>query len=105
MSETKWTPGPWSIECFRTFIENVVRILYEISPDQKHDDFCIAIVRPECGGNDSEVEANAFLIHAAPDMADALHQWKVAEETGDAVELEAARKSRDAALAKARGES
>ena len=44
------------------------------------------------------------LFAASPDMVDALRQWQHAEETGDDAELASARKSRDMALAKARGE-
>lgn len=68
----------------------------------------IALVNQGKDGNaidKNEARANAHLIAAAPCQNDALLQWKRAEETGDKAEMENARKSRDAALAKAGGES
>jgi hypothetical protein len=47
--------------------------------------------------------ADAHLIAAAPDMLDALRQWKLAQENKDAVEIVNAQFSRDAAIAKAEG--
>ena len=52
----------------------------------------------------AEDEANARLIAAAPDMIDALMQWKRAEQNNDPVELQNARVSRDIAIAKAKEE-
>lgn len=41
----------------------------------------------------------------AQDMLDALRQWRAAEATGDAAELENARAARDAAIAAATGDA
>lgn len=53
----------------------------------------------------NHAEASARLIAAAPDMLDALRQWKYALDHADQVELENAYKARDAAIAKAEGRS
>lgn len=53
---------------------------------------------------ESVTKANARLIALSPTMFDALRQWAWAEAHGDSAEIENARKARDAAIAKARGE-
>lgn len=50
-----------------------------------------------------EMWVNAHLIAAAPDMLDALRQWKYAQDNKDAVEMVNAQISRDLAVAKAVG--
>lgn len=47
--------------------------------------------------------ADCDLIAAAPEILDALRQWKAAEDTDDAEELANARKSRDRAITRALG--
>lgn len=98
MSETKWTPGPWEISS--NFTGPLV-----ISPAGKKDD-AIAYV---FGTTFRQVQADARLIAAAPDMAEALEKLIGWEDTirtyipngGLTSALTAAR----SALAKARGET
>ena len=91
------TPGPWSIGCPNYGGCSEVGI-------HAGDDWVIADICGDIGDPAIDQKANAHLIAASPDMADALRQWQHAEETGDDAELANARKSRDMALAKARGE-
>lgn len=55
-------------------------------------------------GDFNKTLALAQLFAAAPDLLDALRQWAWAEAHGDNAEIENARKARDAAITKARGE-
>ena len=89
-----WTPGPWAVQVAEPMITSRATA-YEIVTDG------FDVVGGRVGIRSA---ADACLIAASPDMADALRQWQHAEETGDDAELANARKSRDMALAKARGE-
>ena len=60
MSDTPWTPGPWGID--------LDFCVYSGSPEAGHR----RDVADVCGGKD--MPANARLIAAAPDMAEAL-EW------------------------------
>lgn len=105
MSETKWTPGPWEISS--TFTGPHV-----ISPAGKKDD-AIAFV---FGETFRQVQEDARLISAAPDMAEALaravntlamarerlEQAGFMSAAADCSEDESTARS---ALAKARGET
>lgn len=103
MSAPEWTEGCWSLVKNGIHEGSVSHSIYSDGGDYVADVYAGYVGSEKISF--AEAEANGNLIKASPDMADALHQWKVAEETGDEAELEAARKSRDAALAKARGES
>lgn len=59
--------------------------------------------RPDTWSSQGDAFADARLIAAAPELLDALRQWANAEATNDAEELQNARGSRDAAIAKATG--
>lgn len=105
MSETKWTPGPWEISS--NFTGPLV-----ISPAGKKDD-AIAYV---FGETFRQVQEDARLISAAPDMAEALQaSTKLIDSiliaSGEAMietfvqKLAAQIGTNRAALAKARGET
>ncbi len=96
MSETRWTAGPW----------HVTSTMH--GWDIETDDDLIAMV-PCAVGNNSALSADAHLIAAAPDLAEALEACETAlrywmhwgpphAETGDALF------KASAALAKAKGE-
>ena len=93
---SKHTPGPWWIDW------NVSR-LDIFSSDAAT---LVATLRRSAlsEGIDETARANARLIALSPTMFDALSQWAWAEAHGDSAEMENARKARDAAIAKARGE-
>ena len=91
-----WTPGPYVCQvnecvCVRDAAGDLIAMLYHLSHQRRRR-------APDV------VASTGKLFAASPDMADALRQWQHAEETGDDAELANARKSRDMALAKARGE-
>ncbi len=104
MSGGEHTPGPWMAHgpakptadapeggdyCIQDGGTNVIaETFYRVS---------------EGAGGTRNARANARLIAAAPDMLDALRQWRAAERDGDAAELENARTSRDAAIEAAIG--
>lgn len=112
MTETKWTPGPWSTKAARrpvdgefdwgivATIDGVPRIIGEAYGRASNN------VRPNA-------EANARLISAAPDMAKALERfldhYVAMVSSGDCgfwnPEDEAHVKAARSALAKARGET
>ena len=92
--ETKHTPGPWNTD---------EQVIFASSGEAVASTWKFGQFDTGGRGSHAEAEANARLIAAAPDMLDALHQWAAAERMEDAEELENARKSRDAAIAKAEG--
>lgn len=63
-SKTPWTPGPWRLNAGNEIV--VMDVGREIA-------------RARCGGLSGikldEAEANARLIAAAPEMAEAIHDW------------------------------
>lgn len=87
---SRYTPGPWQYQAPLKILDANGQPL-----------MLIALAHAQYATD----EANAHLISAAPELLDALRQWKFAEETGDDAELENARHSRDAAIAKAKGEA
>lgn len=95
MSE-KFTPSPWDLELIG-LISGDTR--YDIGPKEKMDDYRIAMVLDEAGGNEDTLAANAHLIAAAPDMYEAL-KW-----CADVFSDDALHDMVFDALAKARGES
>ena len=101
MDEPKFINGPWRLIAPRRMIGGDICVAGQVEDGASA---ILARVRPHKLPECVQL-ANADLIAASPDMADALRQWQHAEETGDEVELANARKSRDMALAKARGES
>ena len=72
MSETNWTPGPWQMEPVLLGCE--LEQAYDVGPAGVMEDYRIAIVKAECGGDDEQVLANARLIAAAPDLYEELDQ-------------------------------
>lgn len=110
MTDTEWTPGPWVVG-WKTAGNNLpghTSISGAIGKPREH--LAMAQVVTELDGEAyTEGEANAFLISAAPDMAEALEKLIGWEDTirtyipngGLTSALTAAR----AALAKARGEA
>lgn len=99
MSETKWTPGPWSVNWARTGAEIFA-----------HDGkWLMTMERPP-----SQIHANAHLIAAAPELYEALEAmlagWRyamtfIARQCDlDGVGWKNAENKAEAALAKARGE-
>lgn len=121
MSE-RWTPGPWSehgkggCECGQIFGPDGNAVI-AIVQGPKH----LSMFSPDCVPNSAAQQANARLIAAAPDLAEAAALQEAAEEAKsnceecypeDAPEscpscfplFDAARQKRRAALAKARSE-
>jgi hypothetical protein len=104
MTESKHTPGPWNIS--KTMMPEDCRGDWRIA-DQYDNDladvFCEAT--SENGYTDETNAANAALIAAAPDMKAALQRVlrALATEGGHVPDVEHARESARAALAKAEG--
>lgn len=101
---TKWTPGPWSVD------DDSITIR---APDALGGEpWDVAAVTEFCGDNpDIEVPANARLIAAAPELYEALFDARsrfysalAANGTSPEMALIACEKM-DTALAKARGEA
>lgn len=93
------TPGPWKAvgqSVYAQTPQDVDHSRYFGYSERGHHGFLIAESIPH--------EATCRLIAASTDMIDALMQWQWAEANGDEEELNNARISRDAAIAKARGE-
>lgn len=88
MSETKWTPGPWRVGIDR-------RAIWD------DEDRCIAVAKSET----HQLEANARLIAAAPDLYEALGDVAglLMLHAGDGIATKAIDRAR-AAMAKARGD-
>ena len=106
--ETKWTPGPWFIVTPTQGFEICTIHGVERQPTEDGLGQTWVYIRPESLVRDgewvwpdeAECTANAHLIAAAPDMADAL-ETVVRDMTAAPWVLEECR----AALAKARGEA
>ena len=118
---SKWTPGPWTMETVRTS----VGVCFKVGPfpwkNGKLNHACIYADYPGPQEH-ATAEANAKLIAAAPDLAEALGEAEARDEsmhaysdlecfvsdpeTHDEFIAEYRRRTRQrAALAKARGES
>jgi hypothetical protein len=96
------TPGPWELRVVPH--EGWVWIC-PVTATYHHEEIC-TIYGASSGEAWSPISmANAHLITAAPDMLDALKQWKWAQDNRDAVEIVNAQISRDLAIAKAEGRS
>ena len=104
MSEAKHTPGPWVLETVRTSCG----ICHKVGPfpgrrenDEPRHACLYADYPSKHNPADAELDANAILIAAAPDLLDALEKFvKYAVECNDdSFELDHAR----AAIAKATG--
>lgn len=74
MSKTKFTPGPWKIERLATNIALIMPALAEI------DGALIATVNDDNDEMTAEMEANAHLITAAPDLYAACLAQEEAED-------------------------
>lgn len=88
MSETKWTPGPWALE--------------EVMPEDKDWGLCEITASDDSFVATAVIGvANARLIAAGPDMAEALQLFLDNCDNSECMYCEKAR----AALAKARGQA
>ena len=94
MSTAKHTPGPWAYIPQTDSVYSDIENKFKMPPG---DNFV-------CELGLKNMEANARLIAAAPDMYDALRQWKAAEETGDNLEMINAISARDEVLARLEAE-
>lgn len=99
MNNENWTKGEWLMDRNNCHVGHIATIHH-----CKNNDW-IEIWSPDWPDSEEEQEANAFLMWAAKDMADALLQWQAADRMSDPGELENAERARDKALSKARGES
>lgn len=92
------TPGPWVAHLDRYSIRRDHALPVEVAS------VSTATISSHCGHyriDHDEARANALLIAAAPDLLDALMQWQAADRDNDPRERMNARRSRDAAIAKA----
>jgi hypothetical protein len=111
MSETTWTPGPWHFGKMNGYGDNLCvtrRPTNEYGPQGTIGDCPIAQVYAKAPHweNSFPYEANARLIAAAPELAEALDNIMMALDLpGDHCELANAKRQAAAALAKARGET
>jgi hypothetical protein len=130
MSETKWTPGPWSVG--KSWADHLRSGIWWNAPvfvgeDETHGNMLCKVVAGGPGGLHStaeEIEANARLIAAAPDLYEALNKTsEFCDLLADAIENSDslgdvaykmhqrfvlgrhARELREKALAKAEGEA
>jgi hypothetical protein len=99
------TPGPWSLETVPT----VCGICHKVGPmpamreGGKPGSACLYVDYPTPGHPVAiELQANARLIAAAPDLLDALELLLREEEAGTVCEID--RQTARAAVAKAKGE-
>ena len=93
---TKFTPGPWEKEYALLNGEPI----YSIGPSENMEDYRVAMVFDEAGGDDSTHEANAHLIASAPDMYEFIRKFL----EDDWIDKEIFKEAYDI-LAKARGET
>ena len=106
MSEPKFTPGPWHIEHDSKFDECVVYA----NREEERVDICEVNTYVTVSNNDNcidvdQIMSNADLIHAAPDMYDALEEvCHDCDDTGT-IDDECTSCSIYKALRKARGET
>ena len=98
MSGQKWTPGPWNTRNHGVIVGGP---FHQFERGTAQRQIAMACVIVDCEQAEAERDANAHLISAAPDMAEAL---KVAREfiTNVGCEMDGALLEQvDAALAKA----
>ena len=99
----KWTKGPWTTKGFHPYL------VANVGPNE------VAVMRdtPDSGGgpfypaiSEEERDANARLIAAAPDLAEALEEllWAIANTPDTPDNGEGAKAKARAALARAKGE-
>ena len=111
MKERKWTPGPWGVNQLTAHVMPADQIF---DPAEIGSPIC-AMLHPTAFRNESETEANAHLIAAAPDLYHELEgancQLSLAADAIEAGRLDEAllhcrslSRLRENALAKARGE-
>lgn len=100
-NETKWTPGPWHVGGVQRCT------VYDVRAQRVANSFegVLAVLR-----SDEECKANARLIAAAPELAEALEKLIEAAESSDdcqygTLSTSFVLKIATCALAKARGES
>lgn len=102
MSETKWTKGPWAVDP-------------DDRPDMEWNNHIVVAAQPHLricfmthGDDEDENEANANLIAAAPDLAEALADMLGAHPPiskrigGEGSPARRAQEDQEAAIAKAR---
>lgn len=93
------TPGPWKwsrgVGEWELVGANADRVLFRLEDASG--------LRNATVNGDSLKPADAYLIAAAPELLDALMQWQTADRDNDPRERMNARRSRDAAIAKALG--
>lgn len=93
------TPGPWKwsrgVGEWELVGANADRVLFRWEDASG--------LRNATVNGDSLKPADAYLIAAAPELLDALMQWQTADRDNDPRERMNARRSRDAAIAKALG--
>lgn len=105
MTETKWTPGPWTIK--RVGDESHIGIEKDFGDGRTWMSVARVYMNKLCGAKQSA--GNARLISAAPEMAEALERLLRipidADYRGDSGELHDAIQLARAALSKAKGEA
>ena len=98
MSDTKFTPGPWVVKSNGHY--------FDIGQDYKHACKEVPVYPTACIGVPHELEDNAHLIAAAPELYEALESARTwVDDCGAQAGLQHILDEIDAALAKARGES
>lgn len=97
MSDTPWTPGPWEVSDIGDYADFDGRSIVVIGDDRR-------VCATHAGGDDPEGTANARLIAAAPELAEALQMFIEHYPAGINSFLDDAHKAARAALRKARGD-